>query len=227
MGNVCKSNKNHPSDYDDTGKNKPITAALKKDAKVDKQIKKLLFLGSGGSGKSTLFKQLRSIHGGGYDRNDYMTFIPHIHSQIIEQMQLAILCLLGDEDDYENEYKNDGDNKQEINPIKELSQDAQHAIKLIQSDHDHKLTFEIAGACKLLWNEPLIKTIYDQRAIMKIEDSSAYFWNKIDDIIKDNYCPDATDILMVRYRTTGVIEQKFTIQRNTFHIFDVGGQKSE
>ena len=32
---------------------------------------------------------------------------------------------------------------------------------------------------------------------------------------------------MVRHRTTGVIEQKFEIKGTHFHIFDVGGQRSE
>ena len=62
---------------------------------------------------------------------------------------------------------------------------------------------------------------------MKIEDSSAYFWDKIDEIMSDGFVPNAEDILLVRYRTTGVIDQKFTIKKNIFHIFDVGGQKSE
>ena len=71
---------------------------------------------------------------------------------------------------------------------------------------------KVAAACKTLWAEPAIKTIYEQRAIMKIEDSSNHFWDKIDDIMSDGYCPDAEDILLVRYRTTGVIDQKFQIK---------------
>merc|ERR1711994_927127 len=39
--------------------------------------------------------------------------------------------------------------------------------------------------------------------------------------------PSDQDILLVRHRTTGVIEQKFGIRGTSFHIFDVGGQKSE
>ena len=62
---------------------------------------------------------------------------------------------------------------------------------------------------------------------MKIEDSSAYFWDRIDEIKADEYLPNDDDILLVRYRTTGVIDQKFEHKKHTFHIFDVGGQKSE
>jgi guanine nucleotide-binding protein G(o) subunit alpha len=62
---------------------------------------------------------------------------------------------------------------------------------------------------------------------MKIEDSSAYFWDNVDRIVSEDFVPNDKDILLVRYRTTGVIEQKFEMKRNMFHVFDVGGQKSE
>jgi len=98
---------------------------------------------------------------------------------------------------------------------------------VLHSTKDPKLNDRIASACKTLWAEDAIKQVYEQRAIMKIEDTSSYFWDKIDDVMADGFVPNETDMLLVRYRTTGVIEQKFTIKKNIFHVFDVGGQKSE
>jgi len=115
----------------------------------------------------------------------------------------------------------------DFNAFKDLSDDAQSAVTILQSVKNPKLTDEIAEACKTLWSDPAIKHIYDERATMKIDDTSNYFWDKIDEIKSAQYVPDETDILLVRYRTTGVINQKFTIKKNTFHIMDVGGQKSE
>eukprot|EP01083_Nonionella_stella_P066224 174192_1 len=207
-----------------------LTQELNNDKKKDKAVKKLLFLGSGGSGKSTIFKQLRTIHGDGWTKKDRMTFVDHIHSQIVEQMRLAVDCIeylaeqeFGDEEERNADYKRPED----FNAFQQLSNDAQKAIHTLQSAKSTKLTEDAAQACQVLWNEPTIKSIYAQRATMKIEDSSAYFWDKIDQVLDPSYVPDPTDILMVRYRTTGVIEQKFVIQKNMFHIFDVGGQKSE
>merc|ERR1712083_471332 len=85
----------------------------------------------------------------------------------------------------------------------------------------------MAEVIKTLWVETAVKQIYDQRALMKIEDSSAYFWDEVDRVVDENFIPNDRDILLVRYRTTGVIEQKFEMKRNMFHVFDVGGQKSE
>ncbi len=55
---------------------------------ADKE-KKILFLGSGGTGKCTVFKQLRQIHGEGF-KITIKEFIVHIYSQIINEMKLAI-----------------------------------------------------------------------------------------------------------------------------------------
>ena len=38
--------------------------------KMDSKIHKVLFLGPGGSGKSTIFKQLQWLHGGGFTEQD-------------------------------------------------------------------------------------------------------------------------------------------------------------
>merc|ERR1719189_2152628 len=65
------------------------------------------------------------------------------------------------------------------------------------------------------------------RATMKIDDSCEYFWNNVRRVAKPDFVPNDQDILLVRYRTTGVIEQKFEMKKNQFHVFDVGGQKSE
>lgn len=57
------------------------------------KIQKLLFLGSGGSGKSTFFKQLRCIHGVGFSDKDRRVFKEHISAQIIEQINRSVECI--------------------------------------------------------------------------------------------------------------------------------------
>jgi len=190
---------------------------LKKEKKADLAVKKLLFLGSGGSGKSTLFKQLRSLYGNqnGYGNKDRLQFKDHIYAQIVEQMRLCLECIeiLKEENE---EYKD-----------VELSDGAKEAAETLESSPTLQVTEQIADAIETLWKESAVKTIYDLRATMKIDDSSAYFWDEVKRISGNDYVPDDKDIILVRYRTTGVIEQKFEIKKNLFHVFDVGGQKSE
>jgi len=76
-----------PRDELDEDVQKDLTSA--KD--VDRAVKKLLLLGAGGSGKSTLFKQLQNIHGGGFAERDRKTFRHQIYEQIIEAMKVMII----------------------------------------------------------------------------------------------------------------------------------------
>eukprot|EP01084_Bolivina_argentea_P031821 58885_1 len=62
---------------------------------------------------------------------------------------------------------------------------------------------------------------------MKIDDSCAYFWDEVRRIAKNDYVPNYKDILLVKRLTSGVIEQRFEINGDLFHVFDVGGRKSE
>jgi len=205
-----------------------LTRDLRDEKKKDKAIKKLLFLGSGGSGKSTLFKQLRTIHGAGFGADDRRAFIDHIHAQIVEQMKLVLETIeISAEEELRKDQPDDFKVPDDFDGLNRLTGASRDAADTVLSVKDPKLLAPVAEACKLLWDEEVIKDIYERRATTGIDDSSAYFWDKIDEIMDSGFVPNERDILLVRYRTTGVIDQKFTIKKNVFHVFDVGGQKSE
>eukprot|EP01084_Bolivina_argentea_P181242 313043_1 len=198
-------------------KDKQVGRELTVEKKYNSNIKKLLFLGSGGSGKSTLFKQLRTIHGEGFVDKDRMGFKDHIYSQIIEQMKCIIECY----DELREECPD------EFGHLK-LSQNGDKAaqyIDYIRNDMD--VDEQVAENVEILWKEPAVKEIFENRAKLKLDDSSCYFFEDVRRIATRSYIPTDKDILLVRHRTTGVIEQKFDIKGTTLHIFDVGGQRSE
>ena len=173
----------------------------------DKYVKRILFWGPGGSGKSTICKQLRAIHGEGWYHEDRKDFIEPIHTQIIQQMQYALEFIQypgNQEDDEEKQQDPDG----------QLSIEGQTAATVLQSVKDSRMTNEVAAAVKLLWDESGIKQVYDQRLEVRsmMLDSSAYFWDKIYEIINDGYCPSVEDIMRVYEPTTGVLQQRFTIK---------------
>jgi len=177
-----------------------------------------------------LFKQLRNIHGEGYQADDRKGFIEHIHSQILEQMRLVLeemelssVAALKEQNGDDYKVPDDFDYYSALN--NPAAKEACHT--LLSKNSDSKLNPQLAEACKTLWAEDAIKKIYEDRATTGIDDSSKYFWDQIDTITASGYIPSETDILLVRFRTTGVIEQKFEIKKNIFHVFDVGGQKSE
>eukprot|EP01084_Bolivina_argentea_P313119 542204_1 len=159
-----------------------------------------------------MFKQLRTLHGTGYANKDRLQFKDHIFAQIVEQMRLCLECIEILKEEKPDEYKD-----------VELSTLGKEAADVVQSIPTLQVTPQIADAIETLWKEDAIRLIFDLRATMKVEHSCAYFWDGIHRIAAKDYVPNDKDILLVRYRTTGVIEQKFEIKRNLFHIFDVGG----
>jgi len=210
----CCSCATSPDRLMDMEVNKEINGDRDRAAK----IQKLLFLGSGGSGKSTFFKQLRCIHGVGFGDKDRRVFKEHISAQIIEQINRSVECI-----PYHNERL-----PPDFEPLR-LTQQGQESAKFMEEIGPECLVNEdIAQHITTLWHEEAIQQIYSNRAIYHIDDSSSYFFDSIDRIGDiDNYLPTDMDILYVRYRTTGVIESKFSILGSNFHIFDVGGQQSE
>merc|ERR1719474_907281 len=63
---------------------------LKKEKSEAQRVKKILFLGSGGSGKSTIFKQLRQIYGKPLTPQERRQQKTYIHEQCINQMKHAL-----------------------------------------------------------------------------------------------------------------------------------------
>lgn len=65
-----------------------------------------------------------------------------------------------------------------------------------------------------------------QRLCLILTHSSSYY-GEIDRLFAQNYLPNDQDILRSRLRTTGITETIFELQSLTYHMFDVGGQRSE
>jgi len=75
---------------DEKERSRAIEKVMSKGHANDQQINKLLLLGAGESGKSTLFKQMITIYGKGYPEAERKTFTPIIYNNVITAMK--ILC---------------------------------------------------------------------------------------------------------------------------------------
>ena len=204
----CKTDDSHRIDDD-----------IKKAKGADREIKKLLLLGAGSSGKSTFFKQLKCIHGNGFTKKDRRDYSAQIENQIISQMQKLIIRGRELIEDYgQDKYGN-----LEIKSSEGL--DSASYIELLGSSIEFNK--EVANHIKTLWSDPGIQNIWQLRGLISVPDSCSYFFDNIDRICSNDYIPSDADILLVRKRTTGIIEEHFLIKNTKFHIFDVGGQRNE
>ena len=71
-------------------KSKEIDKIIKEDGIQSAKITKLLLLGAGESGKSTVLKQMRVIHNGGFSSNEFKQYRPVVYSNTIQSL-VAIL----------------------------------------------------------------------------------------------------------------------------------------
>ena len=89
------------------------------------------------------------------------------------------------------------------------------------------MTSEIADRIEILWKEEAIRLVFEMRAKLTIPDTCGYFWNNVRRISAPDYVPTEQDILLVRYRTSGILERKFEINKYMFTIMNTGGQRAE
>jgi len=211
MGNCCAADE-YPGHDDEVDENPPH---------------KILFLGSGGCGKSTFFRQLRKLHGQGFTDSDYISAKGQIAAFVIETMQKILLssCKSGD-DDEEYEFHTEFED--------EALQKAAALIINIPLGQQHSIAWtpELVANITLLWAQQSVKDKFDETAKFNLNAACEHFFDSMDRISAADYRPTDTDILMQRRPTTGLIEEKVAPQFLSesgaqFLLIDVGGQKNE
>eukprot|EP00298_Acanthocystis_sp_HF-20_P029794 c8722_g1_i1.p1 GENE.c8722_g1_i1~~c8722_g1_i1.p1 ORF type:complete len:352 (-),score=90.29 c8722_g1_i1:99-1154(-) len=192
----------------ETEKDKRIAADIANAEKNDSNVIKILLLGAGESGKSTIFKQMKIIHQTGYTDKDRKGFIPTIQNNAIQSVKdlLAAVQTL------------------ELTPDPNIEAETEllNGVK-----YQDPVTPELAAAITKVWASPVIQQAYARRNEFQLFDSAKYYFEKITEIGSAEYMPSDQDILRTRVRTSGIVETSFEIEGNTFKLFDVGGQRNE
>jgi len=214
---VCASSSSS-TDPTDHSKNKKLEEDLKNAHQDEMTVNKLLLLGAGESGKSTLFKQMITIYGKGFTEKDRKSYIPIIYRNTVASIeelckQSLELPKLGHE--FSDCAVTDEKTKASLQFILELKYE------------DGTMAPELVSHIKILWADPGIQKTYTHRSKFQLNDSAKYFLDRIDQCSKPGFLPSDQDILRARVRTTGIVENEFIIDHNRFRMFDVGGQRNE
>jgi len=188
-------------------RSKVLEQQMSTDHSKDQQINKLLLLGAGESGKSTLFKQMITIYGKGYPESERRTFTPIVYNNVITAMKT--LCQQSDT----------------YGPVQPNALESKRVIDELKGDEE--IDMKLGEHLKILWMDPGIQATYESRSKFQLTDSAKYFFDRLDEIMKDGYIPSEQDVLRCRVRTTGIVENEFIIDGNHFKMFDVGGQRNE
>ncbi|KAI8974432.1 guanine nucleotide binding protein, alpha subunit [Pilobolus umbonatus] len=190
-------------------KNREINAQLKKEAMNSRKDIKLLLLGTGDSGKSTVIKQMKIIHEGGFSSEEKKGYRQAVFTNTVESMQLILEVMEDLSLPVTHEYEKSLVLEQSL-PLK-----------------THTFPAELANAIQTLWTEKNIRSAYSTYSECQILDSTQYFLDSIERIANPSYIPNNNDILRARVKTIGITETIFHIGDLTYHMYDVGGQRSE
>jgi len=178
--------------------------------------KKLVLLGAGGSGKSTLFRQLKILDEG-MSEQERRGFKDTIYTNIID----AIQTLVTKNQDFHHEEEK----FHELGIVAEQSADA------VLDFTDGQVTPALAEHINILWRDEAIQRTWRRRSNFQIEASSKYYFENINRIADASltprgYIPTEDDVIRCRARTTGIVEQVFRINGTDLKILDVGGQQT-
>ncbi|CAO3685113.1 unnamed protein product [Rhizopus stolonifer] len=191
-------------------RNKDIETQIKRDRiNLRKEIKMLL-LGAGESGKSTILKQMKLIHDGGYTPEERENFKEVIFSNTMQSMIVTLEAM----DSLGIAFRNP-DN--EIH--KKLVLDAPSQTEYLGN--------ELVDAISSLWDDPGVKNCVSRANEFQLNDSARYYFDSILRIGQASYMPSDQDVLRSRVKSTGITETTFAIDKLTYRMFDVGGQRSE
>ncbi|XP_007060871.2 guanine nucleotide-binding protein G(t) subunit alpha-3 [Chelonia mydas] len=193
-------------------RSKELEKKLHEDAERDARTVKLLLLGAGESGKSTIVKQMKIIHKDGFTDQECMEFRSVIYSNILQ----SILAIVKAMSTLGIDYKNPAS-----------KEDERQLYTMANSLEDGSMTPELSEIIKRLWNDPGIQACFERAAEYQLNDSAVYYLNDLDRLTAPGYVPNDQDVLRSRVKTTGIIETQFSFKDMNFRMFDVGGQRSE
>jgi len=197
-----------PASPEEAKANVELKKAQADAASLDEKIIKMLLLGAGESGKSTIFKQMKVINKNGYSDKDKREFIGIVHMNVCQSMKSMIGAL----------------EKLSIEPPADLKA----KIDQFNTDSaDEKLNPALGTLIKDIWSSETMTEVFKRRSEFQLNDSAEFYFEEVERLSAHGYLCTTDDILRSRVRTTGIVQSDFTIKSLQFSMFDVGGQRNE
>ncbi|KNZ48317.1 guanine nucleotide binding (G protein), alpha [Puccinia sorghi] len=202
-------------DRDAIHRSAAIDAQIRKDRCNARKEIKILLLGAGESGKSTLVKQMKCLWDQPYTQSERESYREVIFANTITSIQVVLDALPA---------------LQHITIPAEQG-DAERIdllLTLPPDSHDTPcLDPKVADAICQLWSRPGLKQAVALSHLYQLNDSASYYFDNIIRIAQPGYIPTEQDIVRSRVKSTGISESKFNVGQLIWKVFDVGGQRSE
>ncbi|KAJ3128858.1 guanine nucleotide-binding protein subunit alpha [Physocladia obscura] len=227
---------------------KKIERIIKAEQRATKfqQTVKMLLLGAGETGKSTILKQFKLIYGTGYSTEERMGYKTAILANVVTCAKALVYAMDSLKIPYGFEVPqikeiaaynkshaslNQQENPDETGSTKSFTEikDAARFAKIAEEAY-----FNVGGENRQVGMSPRAAQVVrncemsfcfgiDESVPEEVIDAIKIIWKDSE----PNYIPTDSDILNSRVMTTTITETKIKIQHVLFRIFDVGGQRTE
>lgn len=202
-----------------------IERRIEQETKAEKHIHKLLLLGAGESGKSTIFKQIKLLFQTGFDERELQSYTSVIHANVYQTIKIlhdgAKELALSEASS--SKYGISAENKDIGEKLSEIGGRLDYP----------RLNEELVQDILKIWKDPAIQETFARGNELQLPDCADYFMENLQRLSDTNYIPTKEDVLHARVRTTGVVEIQFSpVGENkksgeVYRLFDVGGQRNE
>ncbi|KAG5202694.1 Guanine nucleotide-binding protein subunit alpha [Trichophyton interdigitale] len=178
-------------------KSQAIDRVLEEDMKRLKKECKILLLGSGESGKSTIVKQMKIIHQNGYSVEELSMYRLTVYKNLLDCAKSLVWAM----------------HQFEIQPSSAKVRDFMDYLLDYNIDPDPNVALElkVGDAITYLWNDPSIPAVLERQNEFYLMDSAPYFFEEAKRITMPDYIPNEADVLRARTKTTGIYETRFTM----------------
>ncbi|CAL1608083.1 unnamed protein product [Knipowitschia caucasica] len=179
-------------------RSKMIDKNLREDGEKAAREVKLLLLGAGESGKSTIVKQMKIIHEDGYSEEECKQYKAVVFSNTIQSIVTILKAMDHLKIDYEDPARAD---------------DARQLFALSSAAEEQgSMPEELANVIKRLWADSGVQSCFTRAREYQVNDSAPYYLNDLERISRGDYIPTQQDVLRTRVKTTGIVETHFTFK---------------
>ncbi|KAI7870974.1 heterotrimeric G protein alpha subunit A [Spinellus fusiger] len=207
----CLSTETSP---EECKRNREIEQELKEEEKRKKSQSKILLLGSGESGKSTILKQMKIINQNGYTKHELFAWRVIVFRNIIESSKAVVQA--------SQKFGYLSTDPKVNEDVKRIESYAYPSIS------QPNLDCAFVQSTLRLWRSSAIVHLVEEKSNeFYLLDSAPYFFDALGRIGQSGYLPTEQDVLRARHKSTGITEIEFQLGELTIQMFDVGGQRSE
>ncbi|KAH0847203.1 hypothetical protein AYO21_02592 [Fonsecaea monophora] len=210
----CTGSKLDPREKEAAQQNAKIERQLRADRRTESRTVKILLLGAGESGKSTIIKQMRIIHSSGFQDDERVQVKAVIFSNVVIAFRV-LYEIMQDEG---------------IEFTDESNEAYAEYLENVNADVDAHEAFRdkrVKEAMIALWKDAGVQKAVSKGHEFALHDNLTFYFDNINRMFEPDWLPNDQDMLHARLRTTGITETVFELQQLTFRMMDVGGQRSE